>query len=108
VARVLATIWLFTYAALVAGVPILDAATDHSDRVVAHWEDANDSSCPPLHDPGACLLCQQVGAGGRIPAERQLVVARRAATGTPSPDTQRRAPRSVAAAVHSPRAPPVI
>lgn len=68
-ARLLAGLWLVVHAAVVGGAPILDAGVEHG-QVVAHWEDASDTSCPPRHDASACPLCQIASAEGRAPTDR--------------------------------------
>jgi hypothetical protein len=62
VARVVLGLWLAIHTVVIAAAPTADAVLGHADRVVAHWEDAQDTSCPPLHDPATCQLCQQVSA----------------------------------------------
>lgn len=108
VARALAAVWLMAYAAIGVGFPVLDAQTDHADRVAAHWEDASDTNCPPTHDPAVCQVCQQLGAAGKIPSERAVVAGPSERSARPPLDAQQRPWRSVAAAILSTRAPPVI
>lgn len=62
-ARLVVRIWLAVHGLVVTGTPILDGVAGHADSVVAHWEDAQDTSCPPLHDPATCQLCQQITTG---------------------------------------------
>jgi len=107
-ARVIAAAWLVVYAAIGVGFPVLDAQTDHSDRVVAHWEDASDTDCPPTHDPAVCQVCQQITAASKAPADRAIGESDAARSTEPPLDAQRRPLRSVAAAIPSTRAPPVI
>ena len=66
-ARALAGILLAFQFFASAGIPVLDARTDHADQVVAHIEDAQHSGCPVAHDPETCQICQ-VFAGGVLPA----------------------------------------
>ena len=60
VARLVLGTWLAVHAVVVAGVPVADALAGHGRPMVAHWEDAQDTSCPPQHDPETCQLCQQL------------------------------------------------
>jgi hypothetical protein len=62
-ARLVLGVWLAIHGVVVAGAPAADAMLGHAESVVAHWEDAQDTSCPPLHDPATCQLCQQVSTG---------------------------------------------
>ncbi len=106
-ARVLVGGWLLLQIGLVAAVPVVDARVGHADQVVAHWEDASDTSCPPLHDTAVCQLCQQVVAAARTTAHRPLLpVVARAAQVVPS-GARQRALRPVAVATAPSRAPPV-
>lgn len=61
-ARVVVGAWLAVHGFAVMAAPVADALAGHTDSVVAHWEDAQDTSCPPLHDPATCQLCQHIGA----------------------------------------------
>lgn len=54
--------WLAVHVLVLAVAPIADAQAEHAERIVAHWEDAQERSCPPLHDPAVCQLCQVVSA----------------------------------------------
>lgn len=56
--RAIASLWLALFAFASLGVPVLDAKLDHSADVAAHWEDADDRSCPPRHDASVCQLLQ--------------------------------------------------
>lgn len=74
VARVMAGLLLVLQVFAVGAVPVLDAASDHSDRVVVHIEDAQQSDCPASHDADDCQLCQVLsslrglpGAAGALP-----------------------------------------
>lgn len=60
-ARVVVGAWLAVHGFAVTMAPVADAVAGHAESVVAHWEDAQDTSCPPLHDPATCQLCQQIG-----------------------------------------------
>lgn len=82
VARLVIGLWLAVHGLVVVGTPIVDALVGHADAVVAHWEDAQDTSCPPVHDPATCQLCQQIttGVGGEAPGRPTPVAAVRAAT----------------------------
>jgi hypothetical protein len=57
-ARVMAGVLLVLQVFVVGAVPVLDAATDHADKVVVHIEDAQQSDCPASHDAEDCQLCQ--------------------------------------------------
>lgn len=59
-ARLVVGVWLAVHAVVVAAAPVTDAMAGHVESVVAHWEDAQDTSCPPLHDPATCQLCQHL------------------------------------------------
>lgn len=60
-ARVVIGLWLAVHGFAVTLAPVADAMAGHAESVVAHWEDAQDTSCPPLHDPATCQLCQHLG-----------------------------------------------
>lgn len=69
--RVLIGAFLAVHGFVIAVAPIADAMAGHADGVVAHWEDAQDTSCPPQHDQSACQLCQVVSASfGGASSER--------------------------------------
>lgn len=70
--KALAALWLVVYAFVAVAVPVAEATASHAP-VVAHWEDANDSSCPPRHDASTCQLCQAGAAAGLLPAESAKV-----------------------------------
>lgn len=75
-ARVVVGVWLAVHGFSVTAVPVADALAGHADEVVAHWEDAQDTSCPPQHDPATCQLCQQIGTSlSDGPASRVAPVA---------------------------------
>ena len=59
-ARLVVKIWLTIHGLVVVGAPVADGLLGHGDPVTAHWEDAQDTSCPPQHDPATCQLCQQI------------------------------------------------
>ncbi|HEX4932594.1 MAG TPA: hypothetical protein VFV33_05400, partial [Gemmatimonadaceae bacterium] len=62
-ARTVVGVWLAIHAVVAFAAPVADAiAGGHAEAVVAHWEDANDTSCPPRHDPATCQVCQVVPA----------------------------------------------
>jgi hypothetical protein len=65
--RAMAGLWLMVYALVAVAVPVADATASHAP-VVAHWEDATDSSCPPRHDASVCQVCQANAAAGSLPA----------------------------------------
>lgn len=78
-ARVVIGAWLAVHGFAVAAAPLADALAGHAESVVAHWEDAQDDTCPPLHDPATCQLCQQIGTSllaGASASEGQAPVAR--------------------------------
>lgn len=52
--------WLAVHAFVIAAAPVADALTDHSSAMAVHWEDAQDTNCPPPHGPEACRLCQVI------------------------------------------------
>ena len=108
VTRLIAALWLAAHVAVVAAVPVLDARAGHVDRVVAHWEDATDTSCPPQHDVAACQLCQQLVAAGKAPAASAGLAALVRPADRPPPDVRERPHRAFAQAVPSTRAPPAI
>jgi len=62
VLRALIGAWLAVHGFVIAAAPIADSMAVHAESVVAHWEDAQDTSCPPQHDASACQLCQVVSA----------------------------------------------
>lgn len=64
--RMVASLWLVVYALVAVAVPVADAAGSHAP-VTAHWEDANDSSCPPRHDASTCQLCQAGNSAVPLP-----------------------------------------
>lgn len=59
-ARLVIGVWLAVHGFVVAAAPLADAMAGHVESVVAHWEDAQDTSCPPQHDAATCQLCQQL------------------------------------------------
>lgn len=59
-ARLLVGIWLAVHALVALGLPVADGMLGHGDPVIAHWEDSQDTSCPPQHDAATCQLCQQI------------------------------------------------
>ncbi|MEX2180808.1 MAG: hypothetical protein WD771_02090 [Gemmatimonadaceae bacterium] len=107
-ARVIAGLWLLAHVGVVAAVPVIDARAGHADRVVAHWEDANDTSCPAQHDLAACQLCQQVVAAGKVTGATTALVGVLTPAERPPVDVRERPHRSVASANPSTRAPPAI
>lgn len=56
--RGIAGLWLALFAFAGLGMPVIDALVVHSTDVAAHWEDADDRSCPPRHDASVCQLFQ--------------------------------------------------
>ncbi|MCE9602607.1 MAG: hypothetical protein K8S21_10420 [Gemmatimonadetes bacterium] len=106
-ARALMGAWLAVQVLVVAAVPIADAQADHTERIVAHWDDAQERNCPPLHDPSACRLCQVVSATFGGPAGPALAPVRLVAVAAPLPDE--RGISALAAALRAsprPRGPP--
>jgi hypothetical protein len=59
-ARAVVGVWLAIHGLVAVAVPVADGMLGHGDPVIAHWEDAQDTSCPPQHDPATCQLCQQI------------------------------------------------
>jgi hypothetical protein len=59
-ARALVGVWLAIHGLVAVAMPVADGMLGHGDPVIAHWEDAQDTSCPPQHDPATCQLCQQI------------------------------------------------
>ncbi len=109
VVRVVVGVWLAIHTTVVAAAPIADARLGHAERVVAHWEDAQDTSCPPLHDPATCQLCSQVSAAfAHAAADRvaPIEVVRAAAVCAPEPGHG--APRDLRPGAASPRGPPTV
>lgn len=101
--------WLAVHAFVIAAAPVADALTEHSDAIVAHWEDAQDTTCPPQHDLEVCQLCQVVSAtfGGKvapgfIPARLTLATAP-----TPFDDGLGAHPLALRGSPH-PRGPPTV
>jgi len=75
VARVVVGLWLAIHAAVAVAAPVADGMLGHGEPVVAHWEDSQDKSCPPQHDPATCQLCQQIVTSlNDGPAERMAPV----------------------------------
>jgi len=73
-ARMLVGMLLVLQVFVVGAVPVLDAGTDHAERVVVHIEDAQHNDCPASHDAEDCQLCQALsslrgipGAAGALP-----------------------------------------
>jgi hypothetical protein len=99
-------VWLGLYILIAAVVPVADAGAPHAD-VVAHWEDASDTSCPPQHDASACQLCQLVTGAGRMPAVRGDLVPSAQGNERPAAAWPERVPIAVAVGGPSSRAPPV-
>jgi hypothetical protein len=101
--RALMGAWLALHVLVVAAAPLADAQADRAERIIAHWEDAQERDCPPLHDPSACQLCQVVSAtfGGTagaalapihlvhvavpLPRDREYVALAAALRGSPAP-----------------------
>lgn len=106
-ARALIGLWLGFYATVVGIVPLADAQAEHG-QVIVHWEDASDTSCPPLHDASACQLCQLLSAGGRAPSARPDLATAIRELPAPAPSTPCRPPADPASAGNASRAPPVV
>ena len=68
-ARLFAGLWMVVHLLIVAAVPIADAHMGHTDEVVAHWEDAEQSDCPASHPVGDCQLCQVLVSARALPAQ---------------------------------------
>jgi hypothetical protein len=68
-ARVVAGLLLVLQVFVVGAVPVLDAAEDHSERVVVHIEDAQHNDCPASHDADDCQLCQVLSSLRGLPGE---------------------------------------
>lgn len=100
--RAVIGVWLGVHGFVIAAAPIADAMTVHAESVVAHWEDAQDTNCPPVHDPSACQLCQVVsatfaeGLSGRVASARVVLAAEPlpGAVGLGASSVQRGAPHS--------------
>lgn len=105
--RVFTACWLLLQVTVVGAVPLVDAQAGHAGRVVAHWEDASDTTCPPMHDTGDCQLCQQVTVVGTGASARNLLPPPNPVAQAPTPDAQTRVPRPVVTGAHSTRAPPI-
>jgi len=67
VARVVAGTLLVLQVFAVGAVPVLDALSDHSERVVLHVEDAQNNDCPASHGAEDCQLCQVLSAMRGLP-----------------------------------------
>ncbi len=106
-ARLAIGLWLGLYASVVAVVPVVDARAGHG-AVVAHWEDASDTSCPPQHDVSACQLCQLISGPGRPNSGRVAVPVPASDESRPAAAVRTRAPVAVAVGVPQSRAPPVV
>lgn len=106
-ARLVIGLWLGLYGLVAALAPVVDARVGHG-AVVAHWEDASDTSCPPQHDASACQLCQLLGGPGRASAGRALASVPASDESLPAAADRARAPAAVAVGVPSSRAPPVV
>jgi hypothetical protein len=106
-ARLTVGLWLGLYALVVAVVPVVDAGVGHG-AVVAHWEDASDTTCPPQHDASACQLCQLITGPGRENPGRAVVAVPASDETRPAAAVSARAPAAVAVGVPSSRAPPVV
>lgn len=105
--RLLAAMLLALQVFVVGAVPVLDAATDHADRVVLHIEDAQQGDCPASHDAEDCQLCQALSAMRGIPAERGAPILPIVALALPQPvDAEDRVPALVFLSGNSSRAPP--
>lgn len=105
--RVVIGAWLAVHAFVIAAAPVADAMAGHAEAVVAHWEDSQDTSCPPQHDPSACHLCQVVtGTFGETISDR-AGPARLARAGVALPrDAGEGAPPSALLGSPAPRGPP--
>lgn len=83
--RALIGAWLAVHVVVIAAAPIADAVTDRSGAMVVHWEDSQDTSCPPQHDPEVCQLCQVVSTTFGCPGTPDWVSARLRLAATPPP-----------------------
>jgi hypothetical protein len=66
-ARVMAGVLLVLQVFVVGAIPVLDAGADHSEKVVLHIEDSQQSDCPASHDAEDCQLCQVLSAMRGLP-----------------------------------------
>jgi hypothetical protein len=105
--RVVTGLWLATYLLVVGAVPVVDARDGHG-VVVSHWEDANDTSCPPQHDASACQLCQLIGGSGAPAAGAAHIPPHQSDESGPPAGSRPRGPATSTAAGPSPRAPPAV
>lgn len=106
-ARALGGLWLAIYLLIGTAAPVLDARADHSDRVVAHWEDAGESNCPISHADSACRICQLLTGGRALPTVTEALrdVTGSAGVAIGEPDAE--APRLVLRGGLTSRAPPL-
>jgi hypothetical protein len=104
--RLLAATLLALQVFVVGAVPVLDAATEHVDRVVVHVEDAQQGDCPASHDAEDCQLCQVLSAVRGMPAERATPPLSAVALALPPMDAEDRVPALVFLFGNSSRAPP--
>ncbi len=107
VLRVVIGAWLAVHAFVIAAAPVADAMAGHAEAVVAHWEDAQETSCPPQHDQSACQLCQVVtGSFGGTISEREAPVRLARVAGPPARDAGPHAAESALIGSPDPRGPP--
>lgn len=104
--RALAAAWLAVYMLVAMALPIADARADHGESVIAHWEDANDTRCPPQHDLSECQLCQTIGAGSEPPPSAPQLSAVDRSSSRPTVVASAGHGRSPASSGISSRAPP--
>lgn len=105
--RLLAVVLLALQVFVAGVVPVLDAATDHVERVVVHVEDAQQGDCPASHDAEDCQLCQVLSAVRGMPTEGGSMPVPMVARALPQPvDAEDRVPALVFLAGNSSRAPP--
>jgi hypothetical protein len=107
-ARLLAGVWMVVHLLIVAAVPVADAHMGHTDEIVAHWEDAEQSDCPASHPAGDCQLCQVLVSARALPAQSATPVLL-AAEGSRLPAGYERVALAASfLAGHSSRAPPLL
>jgi hypothetical protein len=108
-ARLVVGMWLAVHGLVAVAVPVADGMLGHGEQVVAHWEDAQDTSCPPQHDPATCQLCQQVVTSVNDgPADRVAPVSVRRAAGVRPLDLGLGAYEAARRGAPVPRGPPSV
>jgi hypothetical protein len=107
VVRLLAAGWMVAFAALSVGLPLLDAPQEHASAVVVHWEDAGATGCAQEHAP-ECIVCQVVTGTRSVAAIRPSLVLAMADVDVAVPETRVGVLATIARAIPSTRAPPVV